>query len=274
MFDSMITASIVVFSDKNTYKPESYKNQILSDCISDLTNNKIISKVFIVDNSFYPLFSWVAGLSTKVIYKHMEGENLGYGRGHNLARKYLDLDKYHIIVNPDIKFIDKEVIEKLFEILEKNVSYSLLQPLIVSFPSGNLQKLCKRNPTLLIQILRGFLPFLIYKFSFFKKYNDWYEMSNVAYSKKFVESQYLSGCFMFCRVEHLNKVGWFDEKYFLYLEDADLTRMLSKVGKCVHNPNLKIGHLWGKGSHKNFKLRFIAIYSFFLYSLKWGIKIF
>jgi len=270
----MITASIVVFSNKNTYKSEEYKNSILSDCISDLSNNKLIRKVLVIDNSFHPLFSWVAELSTKVIYKHMGGENLGYGKAHNLARKYLDLDKYHIIVNPDIKFIDKEVIEKLFQILEKNVSYSMLQPSIVSFPSGNIQKLCKRNPTLVIQILRGFFPFLIDKFLFLKKYNNWYEMSNIAYSSKFIKSQYLSGCFMFCRVDHLNKVGWFDERYFLYLEDADLTRMLSKIGNCVHNPNLKIGHLWAKGSHKNFKLRIIAIYSFFLYTLKWGIRIF
>ena len=269
----MITASIVVFSKKNTYKSEEYKNSILSDCIGDLTNNKLISKVLIIDNSFSPLFLWVSEISTKVVYKHMAGDNLGYGKAHNLSRKYLELDKYHIIVNPDIKFIYKEVIEKLFEILEKNVSFSMVQPLIVSYPSGNIQKLCKRNPTLLIQILRGFLPFLN-KFSIFKKYNNWYEMSNLAYSSNFVESQYLSGCFMFCRVDHLNKIGWFDEKYFLYLEDADLTRMLSKIGKCIHVPNLKVGHLWGKGSHKDFKLRIIAIYSFFLYSLKWGIKIY
>ena len=105
----MITASIVVFSKKKTYKSEEYKNSILSDCISDLTNNKLISKVLIIDNSFYPLFSWVSEISTKVIYKHMSGDNLGYGRAHNLSRKYLELDKYHIIVNPDIKFLDKEL---------------------------------------------------------------------------------------------------------------------------------------------------------------------
>ena len=98
-------------------------------------------------------------------------------------------------------------------------------------------------------------------------------MKSLAYKKDVIQTEYLSGCFMFCRVADLNKVGWFDEQYFMYLEDADLTRMLSKYGKCVHIPFVFIGHLWAKESHKILKLKLIAIYSFILYSMKWGLKI-
>jgi len=270
----MITASIVLFAESKNYKINEFKNTILRDCIRDLSNNKLIKKILIVDNSLHSIFSWVSEISNKIFYLHMNGKNLGYGRAHNLSRKYIKLEKYHIIVNPDIRFIQKGVIENLYKLIESNDEFSMIQPMIVSYPSGNIQKLCKRNPTLLIQILRGFLSPFINKFSLLRKYNDWYEMSDQAYSKNIIESQYLSGCFMFCRVDHLNSVGWFDERYFLYLEDADLTRMLAKKGKCVHIPLLKIGHLWGKGSHNNLRLRFIAIYSFILYSWKWGLKIF
>ena len=38
---------------------------------------------------------------------------------------------------------------------------------------------------------------------------------------------------MFVRSSAFEKVGGFDERYFLYLEDADLTRVLSLVGKCI-----------------------------------------
>ena len=61
-------------------------------------------------------------------------------------------------------------------------------------------------------------------------------MRNIAYSNSIVESTYLSGAFMLCRTEVLDQVNWFDERFFMYLEDADLTRRLSKFGKCVHNP--------------------------------------
>ena len=79
---------------------------------------------------------------------------------------------------------------------------------------------------------------------------------------------------MFIRRSSLDKVNWFDQDYFLYLEDADLTRKLSRTGKCIHYPKLRISHVWERGSYKNWKLKLIAISSFFIYSFKWGLKIF
>ena len=99
-------------------------------------------------------------------------------------------------------------------------------------------------------------------------------MENIAYKYEEVESEFLSGCFMFIRRSSLDKVNWFDQDYFLYLEDADLTRKLSSTGKCIHYPKLRISHVWERGSYKNWKLKLIAISSFFIYSFKWGLKIF
>ena len=45
---------------------------------------------------------------------------------------------------------------------------------------------------------------------------------------------YLSGCCMVARSSSFIDCGGFDERYFLYLEDADLTRMLSETGRCIH----------------------------------------
>ena len=99
-------------------------------------------------------------------------------------------------------------------------------------------------------------------------------MRDKAYSKSIIESTYLSGAFMFCRRDALDKVKWFDERFFMYLEDADLTRRLSKIGKCFHNPFFKVRHVWAQGSRKNNLLKLIACISFFKYSFKWGLKIF
>ena len=79
---------------------------------------------------------------------------------------------------------------------------------------------------------------------------------------------------MICRTKFLDKVDWFDERFFMYLEDADLTRRLSKFGKCIHNPFFKVRHVWAKGSRNNKYLSIIAIISFVKYSLKWGLKLY
>ena len=270
----MLTVSIVTFTKNPFLNNFHSKYQILYKSIEFISKSNLITEILIIDNSKNKYFSDLKNISSKIVYKHMNGLNLGYGSGHNLSRKFIRLKKYHLILNPDIIFYENNCLDYLYKYMENNPEVSLSQPLIFSYPKKEVQRLCKSNPTFLAQFIRLFLPKFLNKHNFLKKYNDSYEMRSVAYSNEIVESEYLSGCFMFCRVEHLNIVNWFDKRYFMYLEDADLTRMLSKVGKCVHIPLISIGHVWAKDSHTNFKLKIIAIYSFILYSLKWGLKIF
>ena len=150
----------------------------------------------------------------------------------------------------------------------------MVQPLIFDYKGDNIQYLCKKNPSLLIQIIRGFFRTKIEKLPLLFKYNYDYEMRDLAYSNSIVESTYLSGSFMLCRTDLLDIVDWFDERFFMYLEDADLTRRLSKFGKCVHNPFFKVRHVWAQGSRKNNYLRIIACISFVKYSLKWGLNLY
>ncbi len=269
----MITVSIVTFRNGKNGSKSKKKFEILKNSINYLCKVDSVKKILIIDNSPYPFFSSLSEINNKIIYKHLNGKNLGYGRAHNLSRKFLNLEKYHIVLNPDIVFFENNVLLNLFEFMENNTNVSLVQPLIKNYPDGTIQKVCKNNPTLLIQILRGFFNPFFEKIKLLSRYNDWYEMHKLAYGRKYISSEFLSGCFMFFRVEDLNKIRWFDERFFMYLEDADITRRLSSIGKCIHKPDTSIGHVWERGSHKNLRLRLIAIYSFFIYVSKWGLKI-
>ncbi len=268
----MFTVSIVTYSKINPNRDSEFKNNILRKSLEYLSKSEIVSEILIIDNSKKPIFAKFREISSKITYKHMLGRNLGYGKGHNLSNKFLNLNKYHLILNPDIIFYENNCLETLSKYMDDNPDVCLSQPLICSYPSKEVQKLCKQNPSFLIQFIRLFLTKFLTKNQFLKSINDKYEMKSIAYKKDVIQSQYLSGCFMFCRVSALNKVGWFDERFFMYLEDADLTRMLSNYGKCVHVPFVSVGHLWAKESHTVLKLKLIAIYSFFLYSMKWGLK--
>lgn len=85
-----------------------------------------------------------------------------------------------------------------------------------------------------------------------------------------MEVPYLSGCFMFIRTKVLEKVGLFDERFFMYLEDTDLSRRIHKISKTIYYPYVHIYHEYGKGSYKNLKLLKYHIDSAIKYFNKWG----
>ncbi|MNE88458.1 N-acetylglucosaminyl-diphospho-decaprenol L-rhamnosyltransferase [compost metagenome] len=75
---------------------------------------------------------------------------------------------------------------------------------------------------------------------------------------------------MFCRTEVLQKVGGFDPRYFMYLEDYDLTRRVHKLSKTVFYPNATVYHGFKKESYVNPILLKYHIQSAVKYFNKWG----
>lgn len=263
------SVSIVVYDNART-SPLT-RDPILATLLSDLAILPACERILVLDNSPERIFAWASEVSEKVVYIHFSGTNLGYGRANNIAR-FITSSKYHLVCNPDIVFLDPEFLSKLLTIMEEQDDLAMIQPLIVSPDGEHIQRLCKRNPTFFSQIGRGLLG-KPYK-AIFATYEHWYEMRGLAYADRPIESEYLSGCFMLCRRRCLDAVNWFDPRFFMYLEDADLTRRLSAVGRCVHEPRIRVGHIWGKGSHRLLRLKLVAINSYFIYGAKWGFQIF
>lgn len=66
------------------------------------------------------------------------------------------------------------------------------------------------------------------------------------------------------------KVGGFDERFFMYAEDLDLCRRIGEVSKTMFYPGVSIYHEYEKGSYKNRKLLKYHICSVVKYFNKWG----
>lgn len=273
MHENCLNVSLVFYETFKNERKCKTKIKIFIELLEFLEDDITINEILVIDNSPLNKIKKYFSNFKKVKYVFVN-KNIGFSKGHNLSKKYLSKSKYHLILNPDIVFEDNNLLVKLINFMDLNKNVAMVQPLIYGYPENKIQHLCKKDPTLLIQIIRGFLKKYINKFSFFYNYNFKYEMREVAYSNKIVESTYLSGAFMFCRTALLNKVNWFDEIFFMYLEDADITRRLSKHGKCVQNPFLKVRHVWARGSHSNKYLKLIACISFIKYSFKWGLKLY
>jgi hypothetical protein len=217
-----------------------------------------------VDNSPADNLKTFAEISDSIVYI-FNNRNLGYGKAHNIAvRKTIeDGIKYHLVLNPDVCF-EPRVIENIYEFMEKNPDVGILMPKIL-YPDGSIQYLCKLLPAPVDVISRRFVPIK----KSVEKRNEAYELRFTKYDK-IMEVPYLSGCFMFIRTAVFEKAGLFDERFFLYFEDVDLSRRIHRYYRTVYYPEVFIYHGFEKGSYKNFKLLKHHIVSAIRYFNKWG----
>jgi hypothetical protein len=217
----------------------------------------------IVDNSPAP---WVAPeplTDARVRYFHPP-ENLGFGRGHNLAFAEVGAaSDYHVLVNPDVYFAP-EVIDRLLHYMEQQPRVGLVMPKIL-FPDGRVQRLCKLLPTPGDLFIRRFLPFR----GLFRQRMAEYELHHLGHDQE-MRVPCLSGCFMFLRSAALREVQGFDERFFLYMEDVDLCRRIAQKYDTMYYPSVHVYHAYGKGSYRNPRLRNLHIRAALSYFSKWG----
>jgi hypothetical protein len=247
-----VTASIV-----------GYHNDIeeIKRAINSFLNTDLKVKLFISDNSEDEKLKTLQ--SEKVEYIKNKS-NLGFGKAHNkIINKIKSNTEFHLILNPDVYF-DKGVIEKLYKYMKNNSEVGLVMPKVL-YPNGDIQYLCKKLPSPCHLVIRKFVPFKKLQ----NKINYKYEMRDKDYSI-IMEVPNLSGAFMFVRSEVFDKVGIFDERYFMYMEDTDFVRRIGEKYKTVYYPKVYIYHEYKKGSYKNLKLMKYHISSAFKYFNKWG----
>lgn len=250
----MVNVSLVL------YHPD---EQQVSSLVDTLLQAKRVRKVFLIDNS--PISSEnLAKLKGKVKYIWNKGKNLGYGAAHNIAIRESVYWKtaFHLVMNADIE-VKAEDIDILHDFIAKQPAIGSLMPKVV-YPSGETQYLCKLLPTPLDVFGRRFLPqWLI------RRRNERYELRDSGYNK-LMNVPYLSGCFMFLRTEAVLKARLFDERYFMYPEDVDLTRTIHRDYLTVFFPDVTIVHHHAKESYKNKRLLWIHIINMCRYFNKWG----
>jgi GT2 family glycosyltransferase len=249
-----------------------YKNnsELINQTLSSMLNSHIESKVYIVDNSPTPELEELCSKFPNIDYYH-NPSNPGFGASHNIAISRLNSEHspYHLILNPDVYF-EPDTIPQLIEYLEEHQDVGLIQPKIC-FPDGKTQYLCKRYPTFFAMLGRRFVPAPLQPL--IKSYADWYEMREMGYDK-ISEVVYLSGCFMLFRKKYFDEIGYFDDKFFMYLEDADITLRMSRKYKTIFYPQVTIFHHWARGSYNSLKLTWVMVQSVFYFFNKHGWKFF
>jgi len=254
MADYSIGVSVVTYqNDDNT----------LRGCIDSVLNCGLGTRLYIIDNSPTDRIRSLC-LNPRIDYRFNHA-NIGYGAGHNIAIREAMQQKsrYHLVLNPDVYF-EAVTLEKLYGFMQDNPDVGLVMPRILN-PDGSLQYLCKLLPTPLDSARRRFLHFSGYS----KKKDHLYELRFSGYAG-IMDVPYLSGCFMFLRVDALIRAGLFDERFFMYFEDTDLCRRIHKYYRTVYYPDVSVFHRYQKGSYHSWKLLGYHLLSAVKYFNKWG----
>lgn len=251
----MINASIVTY---NTDFNE------LCKAVSCLQKVDLVENIFVVDNSPNDdLGNKLVDLFSKVKYLWGHG-NIGYGAGNNIAirESIIDSSKYHLVINSDVYFNDG-TLENIVAYMDMNSNIGQLIPQVL-YPDGKLQYLCKLIPTPWDLLTKRFLLDKLKKKSlskFLLEFTDYQKPMNVPY---------LSGCFMFFRVSAIKEIGLFDERFFMYPEDIDITRRMHKHYKTMYYPYETIIHAHAAESYKSIKMLIIHATNMIKYFNKWG----
>ncbi len=168
--------------------------------------------------------------------------NLGFGNGNNLALKHAK-SRYLVLLNSDA-LLEPHALSMALAHMESAANVGMGGGRLVD-PDGGWQPSARRFPSLLDEFLTiSGLAAKFPKSRFFGRFDRTWANPNEA-----AQVDWVPGAFAIIRKDLIEKIGFFDPRFFLYYEEVDLCRRIKAAGYAVHYwPDLKISHIGGESS--------------------------
>jgi len=184
----------------------------------------------------------VSANGTAIEYDYV-GANPGFGAGHNRAFRAGGGEgvDFFLVANPDLEFADDSLSEGL-RYLAQHPDCGLLAPHL-SEAEGPGRPAAFRTPRG-TTLLRRFLGLR-------GRSEAHYECRDLA-GRPFAPD-IVSGCCMLWRSAAYARLGGFDERYFLYFEDFDLSRRAALQGLTAYCPTMRVRHHGGGAGRKGWR---------------------
>ncbi|WP_423147454.1 glycosyltransferase [Rubrolithibacter danxiaensis] len=249
-----ITGSIVLYKN-NTEK--------LTNSINSYLNYSVGGQLYLVDNSPTDYLKNIC-TDSRITYHH-NPSNPGFGASHNMAMELAKIEgsKFHFIINPDVYF-NQDVITPMVTFMAKNPDVGMMMPEIL-YPDGRVQYLPKLLPHPSWLVKRKFTHFLRQDNKLVQKY----ELRSFPQGEQY-NSPILSGCFTLLSLKAIEEVGGYDDSFFMYFEDFDLSRRMHMKYKTLYFPQVSVYHEYESGANKSPRLFKVFLKSAVIYFNKWG----
>lgn len=220
----------------------------LQKCVQSIFNSDLEKSryhVYVVDNnSTDNSVDLIMGLSTNLTIIRNK-VNVGFGSANNIVlEKYIS--DFVLLLNPDV-ILYRNTLSDSLAFMENNNNISVL-----GVKNYDLNKKvvpsCARFPSLgrFLNDIIGLSKIVPKIFKPGTIMTDWDHRSSR-------EVNHVIGAYMLIRTPILKQVGYFDENFFLYLEDLDLSKRIVDQGSIIYyNSDISIIHEGG-GTTKSIK---------------------
>lgn len=216
---------------------------LVQECIKSIYDKTkdIEFEIILVDNASIDgskeLFT---NYSNSIIYIY-NNENVGFGTANNIGAKTAS-GKYLFLLNSDTLIVENSI-KIFYDYMEANLDIKACGGNIInsnyqnSLIGGNFPSL--QTDFLGIGFYKFFKSYFRFKFSVGQTISD----------LKNQEIEYIIGADIFIRKEVFDIMNGFDCDFFMYYEEVDLFKRMSKMKyKSIIIPNTSIIHLEGKSS--------------------------
>jgi hypothetical protein len=229
--------SILIIS----YNTEKITINCLKSIINSLRNSSLKYEIVIVDNasqdnSVFAIKKFKSKLKNNNVEINLieNKNNIGFGSANNQAAKVAKSD-YLLLLNSDIIVLNS-AIEKLYNFYKQNEK-------TIHFLGGKLL-----NKDLTPQPSCGPMYTLPMVFAHLFLRGDYWGLTRSS-PNKIKEVDWVSGACILTKKEYFEKVGGFDEKIFMYMEEIDLLHRAKKEGfRIFFYPEAQFIHLGGQSS--------------------------
>lgn len=232
----MFSVIIVTYNSEKTIRA----------CIDSILKFEEIVEIIVVDNNSSDGTTRQVKEYEPQVNLIEQSTNLGFAKGNNLGAAF-SKGEYLVFLNPDTRVLSKNDLDAIITTLINNPEFGLIGPGLKR-PGGQEQLTVRNLPT----VFRAFCEYVLAVKGSYDFYNP--------KSKELVSVESVVGACMVIKKDLFEKVGKFNEKYFLYFEDLDLCRSILKRGlKIGFLPKVTLEHIIGaSGKNEEVSKRLIA----------------
>ena len=221
----------------------------LSQCLHSIFQSNaehFTYDVWVVDNNSVDGSVEMLDLQYPQVHIIINHQNVGFARANNQALEQIKAD-YILILNPDT-ILEEKTLAECLNFMEQTPQCGALGVRMIDGSGTFLPESKRALPTVWNSFFK--LSYLADIFPKSKAFNAYYLGHLSEWETHKVEV--LCGAFMFVRGTTLDETGFFDDDFFMYGEDIDLSyRILQRGWEIYYSPISTIVHFKGESTKKS-----------------------